>query len=468
MWTISDLATRFESLDRLVEDAGYVGWATYAARRLDDEQAARALEEQASIESIIRDRLLLAFCSPGQAGRASRLESEDGLVLSLHEDHRLQLNWKGWNLNRPAGPDEIARAIREQSRAYEAVRVAAGLTDAPDRPILHVRIPAHPDTAVVNLDPQQFGGLYPLVKAIGKTIEGARSALLRARRRDRLLNSSRRRKKAQAVLRDLSMICSSTPGLSEVVTLLSAGDTEFSEEAAWAAVRAVSPPSAVRPPWMSTVQRAINMRAQAPLLWPGEEDAPLSSKHLSGQLVQHLQFGLPNGRARWRGESLAEDVLAVLTAFGNELKDRGGWRLLRNGTNKEPKERRLQELLVLYLRSFQLQGAWTVHREEDLGCGSCDFIIAREAESVVVETKMGSSGTRLRQGLSTQLPTYMNAQGATAGFLVVCALCDGDVRRFDDLASSRSPESEPVITLHMLDARQQLSASKRVAPPKLR
>ena len=103
-----------------------------------------------------------------------------------------------------------------------------------------------------------------------------------------------------------------------------------------------------------------------------------------------------------------------------------------------------------------------ISREPETGRGPADFKLSRgHQERVVVEAKLSSNGKYL-DGLTAQLPTYLNAEKATHGILLLIKIGDHDkkLQKIRRVHSKLKKSEQAVPDLFIVDALEKPSASK--------
>jgi hypothetical protein len=191
----------------------------------------------------------------------------------------------------------------------------------------------------------------------------------------------------------------------------------------------------------------------------------------------------PRGRTRWyeAGLELATEAREVAPPvkksefcdFVGRLCDefvwvveqRSGWRLLWNPDNTPRAESAVQQLfqvaLVLYCKDHDVD----LSSESAAGRGPVDFKFSRGwKRRALVEVKLAKH-PKFWQGLDTQLPTYMTAEGIRCGYLLAVQYTDNDLtrERIDRVREKAKAVSEQTgydVKPVFVDARPKKSGSK--------
>ncbi|GAA1989992.1 hypothetical protein [Microbacterium pumilum] len=117
-------------------------------------------------------------------------------------------------------------------------------------------------------------------------------------------------------------------------------------------------------------------------------------------------------------KDLAELVGEVVERFSHFVEEQRGWSLLWNDDRSEKPEEAIQLLFLglaqPYLRQFDVE----LDREVELGRGPVDFKASSGTSArLLIEVKKLHNG-KFWNGLRHQLPSYMNSDGASEGWLI--------------------------------------------------
>lgn len=158
-------------------------------------------------------------------------------------------------------------------------------------------------------------------------------------------------------------------------------------------------------------------------------------------------------------------VSAVIDQFRHFVEGQRGWSLLHNENGKEKREEAAQLVFLglaqRYLRMFDVE----IDREVELGRGPVDFKVSSGTRMrLLIEVKKAHNG-KFWNGLESQLPSYMDSDGASEGWYVA-------IRYRDNLASQKRMAELPTrveelrsqvgkkIHYAAIDARPKESASR--------
>ena len=164
-------------------------------------------------------------------------------------------------------------------------------------------------------------------------------------------------------------------------------------------------------------------------------------------------------------EDLVALVAEVVDRFQHFIEEQRGWSLLWNDDGSEKPEEATQLLFLglaqPYLRQFDVE----LDREVELGRGPVDFKASSGTSArLLIEVKKLHNG-KFWNGLRHQLPSYMNSDGASEGWLIAVQYRSnrGAVVRLKALPAEVVAVAQATGTsLHYsaVDARRPLSASK--------
>jgi len=155
-------------------------------------------------------------------------------------------------------------------------------------------------------------------------------------------------------------------------------------------------------------------------------------------------------------------VLKICEHFKHLVEEKGLNELLFDSEGRPKIERASQLLFFGIADAYCVSNNVGISREPETGRGPADFKLSRGYhERVIVEAKLSSNGKYL-DGLTAQLPTYLNAEKAKHGVFLLIKVGDHDekVNRIKKVHSKLKKSGAPIPDLLIVDALEKLSASK--------
>ncbi|HBB86762.1 MAG TPA: hypothetical protein DC047_04015 [Blastocatellia bacterium] len=160
------------------------------------------------------------------------------------------------------------------------------------------------------------------------------------------------------------------------------------------------------------------------------------------------------------------EVYSVLKSicehFKHLVEERGLSELLFDSDGRPKIEKASQLLFFGIADAYCVSNNIDISREPETGRGPADFKLSRGyQERVIVEVKLSSNGKYL-DGLTNQLPTYLKAERANNGLLLLIKVGDHESRlkRIRDTHARLLKNGEPIPDLLIIDALKKPSASK--------
>lgn len=147
-----------------------------------------------------------------------------------------------------------------------------------------------------------------------------------------------------------------------------------------------------------------------------------------------------------------------------KMVENEGYKLLLDDYGQPRDETICQILFNVYLKKYCNILDIDTTKEPDTGRGLIDFRFSKGVNYIAhIEIKKGSN-PKLEHGLKKQLPTYMGADGANIGFLVIF---DFGQKKIDSILKKIKKEKEDIIKnkkmlidIIRIDAKKKISASK--------
>jgi hypothetical protein len=155
-------------------------------------------------------------------------------------------------------------------------------------------------------------------------------------------------------------------------------------------------------------------------------------------------------------------VRKICEHFKHLVEEKGLNELLFDSEGRPKIEKASQLLFFGIADAYCVSNNIDITREPETGRGPADFKLSRGYhERVIVEAKLSSNGKYL-DGLTAQLPTYLNAEKAKHGVLLLIKVGDHEkkLNRIKRVHSKLKKSGQPVPDLFIVDALEKLSASK--------
>lgn len=161
-----------------------------------------------------------------------------------------------------------------------------------------------------------------------------------------------------------------------------------------------------------------------------------------------------------------DDVYAVVRTicehFKHLVEEKGLNELLFDAEGRPKIEKASQLLFFGIADAYCVSNNIDISREPETGRGPADFKLSRGYhERVIVEAKLSSNGKYL-DGLTAQLPTYLHAEKAKHGILLLIVVGDHEkkLQCIKRVHSKLKKNGQRVPDLFIVDALDKLSASK--------
>ena len=161
-------------------------------------------------------------------------------------------------------------------------------------------------------------------------------------------------------------------------------------------------------------------------------------------------------------EEVYQLVRTVCDQFKHQVEENEIAGLLFNDNGTPKQESASQKLFYALADSHCVANDIDISREPETGRGPADFKLSRgHKERVFVELKLSTNGKYL-SGLTAQLPTYLKAQKAKHGILLLLKVDANDrrVRTITRLHAKLTKAGKRVPELVVIDAIKKASASK--------
>jgi hypothetical protein len=155
-------------------------------------------------------------------------------------------------------------------------------------------------------------------------------------------------------------------------------------------------------------------------------------------------------------------VQKICHHFKHLIEEKGLHDLLFDSDGRPKIEKASQLLFFGIADAYCSSNNLDINREPQTGRGPADFKVSRGYhERVIVEVKLSSSGKYL-DGLTAQLPTYLKAEKAKHGILLLMRVGEHDkkLQRIKRVHKSLKKSGKAVPDLLIVDALDKLSASK--------
>jgi len=123
----------------------------------------------------------------------------------------------------------------------------------------------------------------------------------------------------------------------------------------------------------------------------------------------------------------------LLLEFRNYVENNGGWKLLWN-ENLTPKREEASQFLMQGIIKFWCRANnIDLSREVNIGRGPVDFKMSQGHEfRALLELKLAKN-TKFWNGLSKQLPKYLEAEGVSIGYFISVLKTENDLKRMKDI-----------------------------------
>lgn len=157
-------------------------------------------------------------------------------------------------------------------------------------------------------------------------------------------------------------------------------------------------------------------------------------------------------------------VEQMVSQYKHYVEENNGWHLLWNDDATSKGEKSAQYLLLGIVKNYCVANNIDVSPEVNIGRGPVDFKVSRGYRlRSLLEVKLARN-TKFWNGLTKQLPAYLNAEQVSYGYFVVVALTDEDFKRIttiNEVVADVNRATGYDIRVVVIDARYgRLSASK--------
>ena len=154
----------------------------------------------------------------------------------------------------------------------------------------------------------------------------------------------------------------------------------------------------------------------------------------------------------------------LLLEFRNYVENNGGWKLLWNENFSPKREEASQFLMQGIIKFWCRANNIDLSREVDIGRGPVDFKVSQGHEfRALLELKLAKN-TRFWDGLTKQLPKYMEAESVSIGYFIAVLKSENDLKRMKDIQAKVEEVNQATgyqISSFFIDAsREKPSASK--------
>jgi hypothetical protein len=169
---------------------------------------------------------------------------------------------------------------------------------------------------------------------------------------------------------------------------------------------------------------------------------------------------LPTPRSRNQFLSI---LRTIVEQFKHFVEEEGGWRLLWNDTGTPKPEGAAQLLFQGIVKHYCRANDVDVSREVETGRGPVDFKFSAGYRSrALLEVKLASN-SRFWNGLTKQVPTYLDAAEVRDGFVLVVVHTEDQYKRLGNIQEAiraRNDSLSWTVTPLIVDATRKQSASK--------
>lgn len=161
-------------------------------------------------------------------------------------------------------------------------------------------------------------------------------------------------------------------------------------------------------------------------------------------------------------ENLAQCIIDMCYSFKNFIESEGGYKLLWNDNNKPKPESAVQLLLYGITKAHCMHLDIDLSKECNAGSGPVDFKYSQGFQRrVLIETKLVSN-SKYWNGLTKQLPKYMEAEGIQDGIYMLISFSADEFNKCNELKQKvKTLELPYSINVIVVDAsNDKISASK--------
>lgn len=132
-------------------------------------------------------------------------------------------------------------------------------------------------------------------------------------------------------------------------------------------------------------------------------------------------------------EEFFDAVIEMVDEFVNYVENNRGWRLLWNDRGTAKSEEAAQLLFLGIIKHYCKANNIDISREANIGRGPVDFKVSKGYSlRALLELKLAKN-TKFWNGLTKQLPKYLESEGVNTGFFIVVVYSDNDLARVKEI-----------------------------------
>lgn len=132
-------------------------------------------------------------------------------------------------------------------------------------------------------------------------------------------------------------------------------------------------------------------------------------------------------------EEFISAINSMVDEFINYIENNSGWRLLWNDRGNAKSEEAAQLLFLGIVKHYCKANNIDISREANIGRGPVDFKVSiGYALRVLLELKLAKN-TKFWNGLTRQLPKYLESEGVENGFFIVVVYSENDLPRVKEI-----------------------------------
>lgn len=194
-----------------------------------------------------------------------------------------------------------------------------------------------------------------------------------------------------------------------------------------------------------------------------EELGPFNPQGELQYLLQKLEQCIDSLDMNWSVQHKDVDSLTcaldIMELFKQWVELHKGWKIIRE-TESRKKEKVLQRMIDLIGMSYRKANNLDISCEPDEGRGPVDFKLSRGQDITVIEVKL-STNKQYLHGYETQILEYAKAEATDKMIYVIVDLGHpGKIERLQQLHDRKYDEGENPPLLIVIDAKEQISASR--------
>ncbi len=141
-------------------------------------------------------------------------------------------------------------------------------------------------------------------------------------------------------------------------------------------------------------------------------------------------------------DSFISFVDEIIREFQNYVENDGGWKLLWNDDKTARSEDACQRVFLGIVKHYCKANNIDITSEANIGRGPVDFKVSSGYNNrCLIELKLARN-TKWSNGLTRQLPKYLEAEGVSFGKFVIIAFNDNDIKRVENVQDKASLISE--------------------------